>query len=102
MEIDDAAENNYIKNFVKHLNGSHAFGWLIGATDKAVEGEYVWMNSRQPLNQTSFIDWYPSEPNNVDHDENCVTLFLYQGVTYQWRDVSCESHLHYICETYYS
>ena len=93
IEIEDSTENAYIKNVVKGLGGA---AWYIGATDKAVEGEFVWMNSKQPLAQV-FTDWMPGEPGNYNHDESC--LALWKGNSYQWGDISCEDRYNYICET---
>ena len=93
IEIEDAFENTYVKNVVKGLGGT---AWYIGATDKAVEGEFVWMNSKQSLSKV-FTDYIPGEPGNVNHDEGC--LVLYQKGDYRWADVSCELKSHYICET---
>ena len=92
VEINDATENHFIKTSVKLLNAK--IGWLIGATDKAVEGEFVWMNSK---NWTLFTDWHPTEPTNSNADESCV--FVSKGESFQWADVSCETRLNYICET---
>ena len=92
-EIEDATENNFIKNVVKPLNATT--GWLIGATDKVVEGEFVWMNSKRPLTRT-FTDWAPGEPGTANHDESCVCL--YRRGSYTWVDVSCEVRQNYICE----
>ena len=91
IEIEDAIENTYIKNVVKGLGGA---GWYTGATDKAVEGEFVWMNSKKSLSN-SFTDWTPGEPGNVNQDEGCLVLY---HTHYTWEDVSCERKLNYICK----
>ena len=91
VEIEDAVENSYIKTVVKGLGLG---GWHIGLTDKAVEGEYVWMSSKKPL-LNMFKDWLPGDPENVNQDESCTYLL---PPTYQWVDSSCENRLHYICE----
>ena len=93
IEIEDATENALVENVVKGRGGT---AWYIGATDKAVEGEFVWMNSKKLLSQV-FTDWMPGEPGNVNHDEGC--LVLWQGGSYRWGDVSCEGRYNYICET---
>ena len=72
-------------------------GWYIGATDKAVEGEFVWMNSKTTFsNQQTFKDWYPGEPRNTNYDEGCVVIWKAYGL--KWGDISCEFKGNYICE----
>ena len=71
-------------------------GWYIGATDKAVEGEFVWMDSKKPFTH-NFRDWYPGEPGNYAHDQGCLVIWKSYG--YQWGDISCEWRGNYICET---
>ena len=90
VEIEDTIENAYLKAAVKGLNNN---GWYIGLTDKAVEGEFVWMNGKKSLLQV-FKDWYQGNPG--DQDQNCV--ILWQRASYQWADTSCENKLNYICE----
>ena len=70
-------------------------GWFIGATDKAVDGEYVWMNGKTKLSQI-FHNWVPRSMDNHYKDEACLGLYRYVG--YSWADVTCEAKLHYICE----
>ena len=96
VEIDDATENNFIKTVIKSLN-IQSIGWLIGGTDKAVEGEFVWMHGKRPLNRTTFTDWAPGEPQNSHSNEGC-TCFAKQ-VAYQWADLNCDLNLNYICES---
>ena len=43
-------------------------GWFIGATDKAVDGEYIWMNGRTKLSQV-FNNWVPGSMDNNGKDE---------------------------------
>ena len=93
IEIEDATENAYIKNVLNGLGGA---GWYMGATDKAVEEEFIWMKSKKPLTQV-FADWAPGEPENHNHDEGCVAL--HSGSSYLWIDISCEDRYYYICET---
>ena len=91
VEIEDAVENAYLKAAVKALSGS--WGWYIGLTDKAVEGEFEWMDSKKSL-LGIFKDWQQGNPG--DNDQNCAVL--YSRASYQWADTSCENKLNYICE----
>ena len=71
-------------------------GWYIGATDKAVEGEFVWMDSKKSFTR-KFRYWYPGEPRNGAHNEGCVAIWKAYG--YHWGDITCEWKGNYICET---
>ena len=92
VEIEDAVENAYLKAVVKGLGGT---GWFIGLTDKAVEGEFVWMSSKKSLFRI-FSDWLQGDPSNHNNDESCTILF--KPGSYQWVDTSCENRWNYICE----
>ena len=65
--------------------GPH-YGGYIGATDEAVEGQWRWLTSGEPV---TFEILYTGEPNNVDGDENCLSM----SITYGWHDVPCNSVL---------
>ena len=67
--------------------------WYIGASDNAVEGEWVWKNSNTPLNG-HYAKWAPGEPNDRQV-ENCVRL---NAAHTTWYDLACDTKIHYICE----
>ena len=69
--------------------------WFIGLTDNVVEGDWVWVNSKTPLNgHRIYRKWGPGEPNDQTV-ENCAMLV---APTSNWDDVPCENKYHYICE----
>ncbi|XP_067653883.1 C-type lectin domain family 4 member M-like [Haliotis asinina] len=63
-------------------------GVFIGLDDIAVEGEYVWADSRVLVN--SF--WAPDQPGNST-DENCVAM-LTDGL----HDERCDLAMYYVCQ----
>ena len=71
--------------------------WYIGATDKQVEGEFLWTDSKVSLAH-SYSKWGPNDPNNFGHDQSCVIFYNYANHGYDWGDVSCELKGHYICK----
>ena len=43
------------------------------------------------------LDWYPGEPNNVNHGENCA-CFWDPFPNMQWNDFNCSIPGYFICE----
>lgn len=58
-----------------------------------VEGNWVWMKSRQPI---TFTDWGHNEPTNSGHHEDC--LHLYTTLDFHWNDAQCSLKAYFICE----
>ena len=58
VTINDAVENDFIRNNVLNFDGNDRNGWL-GLTDRDSEGNYVWVNN-EPVGYTK---WAPGEPN---------------------------------------
>lgn len=74
--ITSEEENTFVFN-----NTAGAWWVLIGLSDVAVEGTFVW-HSGEPL---SYTNWHPSEPNNAGN-EDWVHLHRYPAG--QWNDVN--------------
>lgn len=66
------------------------FLW-IGAADKAEEGYFVWISTGQPV---TYHHFYPGQPDNTHHDEDCVE-FIEDG---WWNDQMCDKKNHFVCE----
>ena len=68
---------------------SYIDGWegtLIGATDAAYEGNFIWDATREPL---TYKNWIPGQPDNYYGAENCAHMtFGYNG---QWNDLMCDA-----------
>jgi hypothetical protein len=78
--INDAAEDEWVfSTFVPHRAGGAGF-W-IGLTDRASEGNFVWVNGENAVYQ----NWGPGEPNNFsEEDFGCYfTTGPYAG---KWND----------------
>ena len=69
--LSNAAENNFIIG-----NGKQAW---IGLTDKASEGNFVWVTGEPFV----YNNWFAGEPNNSGNEDFVVTNFWYAG---QWND----------------
>ena len=78
--INDAAEDEWVfSTFVPHRAG--AAGFWFGLTDRATEGDYVWVNGETD----AYRNWGPGEPNNLsEEDFGCYfTTGPYAG---KWND----------------
>ena len=58
--------------------------YWIGLTDSAVEGQFVWQHSLQPLEWSNWATW---QPDNFNGNEDCVCT----GSPYnlEWDDAYC-------------
>ncbi|XP_045191037.2 perlucin-like protein [Mercenaria mercenaria] len=92
LEIQNAAENEYIKAQVKLQNKN----FWIALSDAEEEGTWIWMNSKTPLSSTGFSDWAPGEPNNMGRNQNCGCFYL--TPYFKWDDCLCHENHNYICE----
>nr|XP_022311950.1 aggrecan core protein-like [Crassostrea virginica] len=46
-------------------------GYWVGGNDRDVEGTFVWTSDNSSL---GFVNWHSSEPNNLDSNEDCLSL----------------------------
>ncbi|XP_060591285.1 CD209 antigen-like isoform X2 [Ruditapes philippinarum] len=92
VEIESAAENNYIELQAKPSN------YWIGLSDDSEEGSWVWMSSQTPLAATYYTNWFRNEPSRfIDGEpENCVEMYTHLGG--EWNDAPCTNFKNYICE----
>ncbi|KAH9488079.1 hypothetical protein Btru_065479 [Bulinus truncatus] len=69
---------------------------LIGGTDEAVEGKWLYQYSRSPV---TFFDWNTQEPNNFNN-EDC--LELRKSLTSKMNDIPCFNSVYgdsnFLCE----
>ncbi|KAH8333650.1 hypothetical protein KR059_001938 [Drosophila kikkawai] len=63
--------------------------WL-GINDEENEGHFVTVASHKPA---PFLKWHKEQPNDKDHEENCVNLFNAE----MW-DSNCNDSLFFICQ----
>ncbi|XP_046574108.1 C-type lectin domain family 17, member A-like [Haliotis rubra] len=85
--LEDMAIRMRLLDALQHFANATE-GVFIGLDDIAVEGEYVWADSRVLVN--SF--WAPEQPANST-DENCMTVFT-DGL----HDERCELAMYYVCQ----
>ncbi|XP_060593244.1 perlucin-like protein [Ruditapes philippinarum] len=95
VEINDPAENEFIKTMAKQRNTMY---WL-ALSDVREEGTWIWMDSHTPLVAKNFSDWNSGEPDNLHKNENCAAMYRvgHHG-SWSWSDMACSTNLHYICE----
>lgn len=83
VSIKDGAENLFV-------SGIHsAFVW-IGLNDIQNENKYVWSDR----SNSKFRNWEGGQPDNGDHNENCVEMDGYGF----WSDAFCFQARHFICK----
>ncbi|XP_052692507.1 perlucin-like protein [Crassostrea angulata] len=89
VEIESPEEDTYIRTLANNLTESV---WL-GGTDLAEEGKWVWQSTSTLF---SFSAWPTRQPNNLDNNQHCLSLYLPNGLT--WNDRECSLQYQYICE----
>jgi hypothetical protein len=92
VTVNDLAENNWLVTTFKPFAPSSTASLLIGFTDSAVEGTFVW-TSGAPV---TFTNWASGEPNNnfSGTGEDYTNLLLQpvnQILTGQWNDITNSS-----------
>jgi hypothetical protein len=65
--------------------------WWIGLSDRAVEGEFRWMDGRVPADP----HWYGRDPDNDGCNQDCGALKEEAGG--RWHDTHCGQHRPFIC-----
>ena len=83
VRIDDEQENAAVLALIDRS------AW-IGLDDRAVEGEFVWLDGELP----SYTAWGSGEPNDYGSGEDCVELRT-SGL---WNDAGCGNALAFVCE----
>ncbi|KAJ8301866.1 hypothetical protein KUTeg_020853 [Tegillarca granosa] len=68
-------------------------GYWIGGSDMEVEGNWIWIKSRQRF---TFTDWGAGQPTNSYNHEDC--LHLYGKLDFHWNDEACSHSAYFICE----
>ncbi|VDH97795.1 C-type lectin superfamily 17 member A [Mytilus galloprovincialis] len=88
-EIETKDESDYLETVTLP---THKGFWLGGKDE--VEGHWKWMTSGKDF---TYTDWSPNEPNDLNHNEDCLHLF--QARSQHWNDIDCALKQNYICET---
>ncbi|KAK3094973.1 hypothetical protein FSP39_008539 [Pinctada imbricata] len=65
----------------------------IGASDMAVEGEWLWLPG---ATRTDYTNWAPGEPDNFKNQDHCAVIDAHKN--YQWEDDNCVEKRNFICE----
>ncbi|CAC5385747.1 MRC [Mytilus coruscus] len=83
VSVHNERESSFLNN-----NFTLTFMW-IGLSNFQNNGKYVWSDGTI-LNYT---DWGPSEPNNVNNNENCAQTYYRM-----WNDNNCFMSFRFICK----
>lgn len=94
MEFHSEEQNRLITDTF----GSCDRDFWIGATDRDLEGFWIWKTSGLPVSNVGFSNWGKGEPNNDRGMEHCAHMRSYYG---DWNDKICTSSLQFICEKTY-
>lgn len=87
--VETEEEMNFIKKEIDVLPGQY---WLDGVDD-VHEADWRWASTFSKIS-SSF--WYPGEPNQASHSEDCMkTASRYHGL---WNDEECSDRQYSICE----
>lgn len=72
--------------------------YFIGLNDKALEGEYRWVDSTV----ASYTYWMPGYPQDISAEQNkdCVVMRMSHGDSNngKWETKECKNNLRFICE----
>nr|XP_029734465.1 perlucin-like [Aedes albopictus] len=71
----------------------------IGASDNLQEGSFVWHETGEPVQYTS---WAPGQPDNKWSNEDCVEIAYrwYTRWSWAWNDRQCTNEQNFICESH--
>ena len=87
VEIDSNEEFQFIRDtYTQRL-----YGIWVGAHDRAQQGQFVWQQSKQPVQKDL---WAQDQPNNNGGNEHCA-LWGYYGKLY---DRICSNRRYFVCE----
>ena len=88
LEIDSNEEVQFIVD--TYTGGSSLWG---GAHDRAQQGQFVWQQSKQPVQKDL---WAQTQPDNYHGNEHCVCIWGYpEGKLY---DDNCSYRSYFVCE----
>ncbi|XP_062617031.1 low affinity immunoglobulin epsilon Fc receptor-like [Saccostrea cucullata] len=100
VEIETESENSWIMETFLPTEADCPSFWgcsvWIGATDRDMEGRFVWDSDQRPVN---FTRWSPGNPNNEgpSGEQHCVDLMI----SGEWDDGECEALMGFVCEMDY-
>ena len=88
LEIDSNEEAQFILDTYPTR-----YGIWVGAHDRAQQGQFVWQQSKQPVQKDL---WAQYQPDNASGNEHCVDIWKYpEGKLY---DGFCNYHKYFVCE----
>lgn len=70
----------------------------IGATDKVIDGQFVWLPDFAPLNYTNWINGTPDSKPIDHHEDHCLALYYISRAGLFWNHQNCKKARRFMCE----
>ncbi len=86
--VNDLFTNSFLRGMAPNAGSA-----LIGLSDLAENGKYVWATGKP----ASYVNWGPGQPDHYMNSEHCVQLSDAKSST-QWNDIDCATQLPYLCQ----
>nr|XP_002129962.1 mannose-binding protein A-like [Ciona intestinalis] len=95
LAVHGPKNRDVMKILHKQLPVTTQEDYWIGLTDKQSEGRFVWEDGSAL--KSSEANWYPGEPTDYEHNEDCVGGNFRDSL--QWNDYKCsDGQLYALCE----
>uniref|UniRef100_A0A182VRP1 C-type lectin domain-containing protein n=1 Tax=Anopheles minimus TaxID=112268 RepID=A0A182VRP1_9DIPT len=74
--------------------------YFIGGTDIGRDGRWMWIGLNQLMKANDYKNFYPGEPNNLNGNQECLTVGNWHGENRgKWDDFECLTRIDgYVCE----
>ena len=99
VTITSEEEQRLLQNYIeetsrkKHMNSRIWMGG-IRASLANHDASFYWIGGRK----FTYTNWKEGEPNNYNHEENCIAFELNPGKSVLWFDHRCDDHLGIMCQ----
>lgn len=70
----------------------------IGATDKVIDSQLVWVPDLSPVNYTNWIHGTPDSKPIDHHEDHCLALYFINRVGLFWNHQNCRKARRFMCE----
>lgn len=94
LQLRNRSTENLFIGLAQQMHHQGESYWLGGT--RSDNGHFYWLNGK--FVSSSVYRWGPGEPNNVNHNENCLDLTSYSNSYIAINDRACDSPANFICE----
>ncbi|XP_060072877.1 perlucin-like protein [Ylistrum balloti] len=95
-EIINERDSYFVKSELQRIYNQEGVPkysfYNLGGTDKANEGEWIWIRTGERIR---FTNWASGEPNNVGRQEHYLTV---GGTRHKWNDINHSGKCRAICQ----